>query len=367
MGLIKPLYDDICDMPSGTNNLITDVPGVTVGHCTIRTETLKTGVTAILPQQDNLFLHKLPAAAHVINGFGKSTGLIQINELGSLETPIVLTNTFGVGTGFNALVKYMLNQNKDIGDTTGTVNPVVMECNDGRINDIRAMAITEDHVQRALTGTKTNFAEGAVGAGTGMCCYQLKGGVGSASRQIVVDDKTFMLGALVLSNFGSLPDLELYGCRIGSKLATFAQSEKASEKGSIIVIIATDLPLDHRQLTRICKRASVGITRTGAFIGNGSGEIALAFSTANRIAHYSDRQLSTKTTISENQIDRLFRATVSVVKESVLSSLLHAETTIDHTGHSHQSFMDAVRDMQKAQPDPEVDVLLEHLGVGKAI
>lgn len=367
MGLSKPLYDDISEAKKGPLNLITDVPGVTVGHTTIISDKVKTGVTAIMPQQDNLFLSKLPAAAHVINGFGKSTGLIQVNELGSVETPIVLTNTFGVGTAMNALVKDMLDQNNDIGDSTGTVNPVVMECNDGTISDIRAMAVKEEHIHEAIKSAGIDFAEGAVGAGTGMCCYDLKGGIGSASRQIVVDGETFIIGALVLSNFGFLRDLEIYGCRIGAKLESFDENEKEIEKGSIIVILATDLPLDHRQLTRICKRASVGITRTGAFIGNGSGEIALAFSTANRIAHYSEKQLGTRQGINENAMDQLFRATASVVEESVLSSLVHAETVIDRHGRARKSLCDAVQNMQKQQPDPEVAVLLEKLGVSKTV
>ncbi|MET1249754.1 P1 family peptidase [Sporolactobacillus sp. STCC-11] len=362
MGLSKPLYDEISEAKKGPLNLITDVPGVTVGNTTIILDKIKTGVTAVMPQQDNLFLNKLPAAAHVINGFGKSTGLIQVNELGSLETPIVLTNTFSVGTAMNALVRYMLNQNKDIGDTTGTVNPVVMECNDGTISDIRAMAVKEEHVHEAIDAAGTDFAEGAVGAGTGMCCYDLKGGIGSASRQIVVDGKTFTLGALVLSNFGFLRDLEIFGCRIGAKLDAFDTTVKEIEKGSIIVVLATDLPLDHRQLTRICKRAGVGITRTGAFVGNGSGEIALAFSTANRIAHYSEKSLGTYTCISENKMDQLFRATVSVVEESVLSSLVHAETMSDRHGDVRKSLFDRIQDMQKSKPDPEVAELLQRLG-----
>jgi D-aminopeptidase len=362
MGLNKPLYDEISEAKRGPLNLITDVPGVMVGHTTIISDKVKTGVTAIMPQQDNLFLSKLPAAAHVINGFGKSAGLIQVNELGSLETPIVLTNTFGVGTAINALVKYMLDNNKDIGNTTGTVNPVVMECNDGTISDIRAMAVKEEHVHEAIDVAGYDFAEGAVGAGTGMCCYDLKGGIGSASRQIVVDGQTFTIGALVLSNFGYLRDLEIYGCRIGAKLDAFDRTVKEIEKGSIIVVLATDLPLDHRQLTRICKRAGVGITRTGAFVGNGSGEIALAFSTANRIAHYSEKSLSTHTCISENKMDQLFRATVSIVEESVLSTLVHAGTVTDRHGKVRKSLYDRVQNMQAEQRDVDVDVLMERLG-----
>ena len=186
MGLKQPLRGDREDSRKGVRNLITDVPGVTVGHCTIKNDRLYTGVTAILPQQDNVFLHKLPAAVHVINGFGKSAGLVQVEELGTLEAPILLTNTLSVPMAGHALVKYMLEQNPDIGDKTGTVNTVVMECNDGSINDIRALGVTEEHVQHALDVADKAFAEGDVGAGSGMICYDLKGGIGSASRIVHV-------------------------------------------------------------------------------------------------------------------------------------------------------------------------------------
>ncbi|WP_028983122.1 P1 family peptidase [Sporolactobacillus terrae] len=363
MGLNKSLYDELSVGMKGPLNLITDVPGVTVGHSTIKTEQINTGVTAILPQTSNLFQSKLPAAAHIINGFGKSVGLIQINELGSLETPILLTNTFAVGTAMNALIKYMLNQNADIGDTTCTVNPLVLECNDGTINDIRAMAIQELHVNQAIASVEHTFAEGAIGAGTGMCCYGLKGGIGSASRQVVIDGLPFTIGSLVLSNFGSLRDLNIYGCPIGAKLHPFFKENEEVEKGSILVILATDLPLDHRQLTRLCKRSSVGISRTGAFIGNGSGEIALAFSTANRIPHASTTMLTTHVSLHESVMDSLFRATASVVEESVLSSLIHADATVDRQGRPIHSFCDAMKALQAEQPDAQVAFLMDKLGL----
>lgn len=341
MGLNRMLPQDICDCPRGAHNRITDVPGVTVGHCTIRRGDFCTGVTAIVPQPDNVFLQKLPAAVQVINGFGKSTGLVQIDELGTLETPVLLTNTFAVGTAATALIRYMLARNADIGDTTGTVNPVVLECNDGYLNDIRGLPVRERHVRIALEAAGPDFAEGAVGAGTGMCCYGLKGGIGTASRVIELDGGNYTLGCLAMTNFGALRDLTVGGVAVGRQLTR--PQPVPEERGSIIVLLATDLPLDDRQLRRICRRASVGITRTGSFIGNGSGEIALAFSTANRVAHYESRAAVPVMRFNENRINDVFRMTVSAVEESILSSLTHARTTTGRAGHTRLSLRDALR------------------------
>ena len=358
MGLLHPLKNDIGRCPRGPRNQITDVPGVTVGHTTISRGDYRTGVTAIIPQPDNLFARKLPAASQVINGFGKSIGLIQIDELGTLETPVILTNTFAVGTASTALIRYMLEQNPDIGDTTGTVNPVVLECNDGYLNDIRTLAVKEDDVAAALRHADEDFAEGAVGAGTGMSCYGLKGGIGSASRLIALDNRTYTLGCLVLSNFGVMEDLTIQGHAVGRELAKCR--ELTEEKGSIIVVLATDLPLSDRQLKRICRRASVGITRTGSFIGNGSGEIVLAFSTANRIAHYESRDFVPMVELNENKINGIFRATISVVEESVISALVHAETTVGRTGHTRLALSAAISRLEAARDQtgemlPETD------------
>lgn len=360
MGLSKPLYDNLSDCPAGPRNLITDVPGVRVGHCTLNRTGVKTGVTAILPHTGNTFREKLPAAVHVINGFGKSAGLVQIEELGTLESPIVLTNTFGVGTALTAVVKSMLAQNPDIGDTTGTINAVVMECNDGEVNDIRALAVEEQHVLQALGNAGETFDEGCVGAGTGMCCYDLKGGIGSASRVVTIDGQPFTLGALVLSNFGFMRDLTVYGYRVGRLLGAAAKQKQLEEQGSIITILATDIPLSDRQLRRLCKRAGVGVTRTGAFVGNGSGEIVVGFSTANRLEHYNEADLLTLRGMSENNIDNLFRATVSAVEEAVLSSLVHAVTTIDRNGDPRICFADAVKELP---PDPQLQAMIDRLGL----
>lgn len=322
-------------LQKGKNNLITDVKGVKVGHKTLNNGNIKTGVTAIIPHSDNIFREKLICSSYVINGFGKSVGLVQINELGTLETPIILTNTLSVGTCSTALVKYMLKENDDIGVTTGTVNPVVCECNDGYLNDIRGLHVKEEDVFDAIENAEINFKEGNIGAGTGMSCYQLKGGIGSASRVLKLDDKEYTIGSLVLSNFGLKEDLLVDGIKVGEKIVE-KESEEL-EKGSIIIILATDIPMNERQLKRIAKRVPIGLARTGSHIGNGSGDIVIAFSTANRIKHYEDRDIVSIKIINENIIDKVFRGVIECVEEAVISSLLHSEKTIGTSEHKRES------------------------------
>ncbi|MFR4479400.1 MAG: P1 family peptidase [Fusobacterium sp.] len=322
-------------LPKGKNNLITDVKGVKVGHKTLDNGNIKTGVTAIIPHSDNIFREKLISSSYVINGFGKSIGLVQINELGTLETPIILTNTLSVGTCSTALVKYMLKENDDIGVTTGTVNPVVCECNDGYLNDIRGLHVKEEDVFDAIENAEINFKEGNIGAGTGMSCYQLKGGIGSASRVLKLDDKEYTIGSLVLSNFGLKEDLLVDGIKVGEKI--LEKESEELEKGSIIIILATDIPMNERQLKRIAKRVPIGLARTGSHIGNGSGDIVIAFSTANRIKHYEDRDIVSIKIINENIIDKVFRGVIECVEEAVISSLLHSEKTIGTSEHKRES------------------------------
>lgn len=322
-------------LQKGKNNLITDVKGVKVGHKTLDNGNIKTGVTAIIPHSDNIFREKLICSSYVINGFGKSVGLVQINELGTLETPIILTNTLSVGTCSTALVKYMLKENDDIGVTTGTVNPVVCECNDGYLNDIRGLHVKEEDVFDAIENAEINFKEGNIGAGTGMSCYQLKGGIGSASRVLKLDDKEYTIGSLVLSNFGLKEDLLVDGIKVGEKI--LKKESEELEKGSIIIILATDIPMNERQLKRIAKRVPIGLARTGSHIGNGSGDIVIAFSTANRIKHYEDRDIVSIKIINENIIDKVFRGVIECVEEAVISSLLHSEKTIGTSEHKRES------------------------------
>ena len=210
-------------LPHGARNKISDVPGVTVGHCTLADGNVHTGVTALLPHPGDVFHDKVLAASHVINGFGKTTGLVQIDELGTLETPILFTNTLSVGTVETALVKYMLQRNPDICETTGSVNPVVCECNDSGLNDIRGLHVTEEHVFAALADCRADFAEGAVGAGRGMRCHGLKGGIGSSSRFVELDGKMYTIGALVLSNHAIFDDLIVAGTPIRKLLEDVAK------------------------------------------------------------------------------------------------------------------------------------------------
>lgn len=322
----------------GERDLITDVPGVKVGHVTLKEGDVHTGVTAVLPHGGNCFQDKVMAGVSVINGFGKSVGLIQIQELGTIETPILLTNTLSVGTACEELTRYMLEGNPDIGVTTGTVNCVVTECNDGRLNDIRGLHVRPKHVREALANAGEDFEEGAVGGGTGMVCLGLKGGIGSASRRVEVDGQTYTVGALVMSNFGAPGNLIIGGKHYDTNLGR----DERKDEGSIIMLLATDIPLNERQLSRLAKRSMVALGRVGSYCGNGSGDIAIAFTTANRLPHYSEKNiLETKMFYDEN-IDRVFVAGVEAVEEAIISSLYHAETTTGIRGNCYLGLRDFV-------------------------
>lgn len=326
--------------PNGSRNLITDVPGVKVGQVTLEDgeKDIHTGVTAILPHEGNMFQDKVMAAASVINGFGKSIGLVQVEELGTIETPIIMTNTLSTGTACTALTKYMLEQNPDIGVETGTVNCVITECNDGRLNDIRGLHVTEKDVFDALANAGEEFEEGAVGAGSGMVCLGLKGGIGSASKVVKVDGKDYTIGALIMSNFGSAGNLVIGGKHYDTSL----YKKPNGDQGSIIMIIATDIPLNERQLKRVAKRAMVSLGRVGSYCGNGSGDIAVAFTTANRLSHYSDKNiLDTKMFYDEN-IDCVFEASVEAVEEAIISSLYHAKTVTGIRGNMYMGLQEFI-------------------------
>lgn len=312
----------------GEKNLITDVKGVKVGHTTLQDGNINTGVTVILPHSGNIFKNKVMAATAVLNGFGKSLGLVQIDELGTIETPIVMTNTLSVGTATTALVKYMLKQNSDIGLTTGTVNCVVTECNDSRLNDIRGLHVTEEDVLSAIDSADEYFEEGAVGSGTGMCCLGFKGGIGSASRIVEIDGKEFTIGALVMSNFGSAGNLVIGGDHIGRRI----NGNINKDEGSIIIIIGTDVPLSERQLKRIAKRSAISLGKTGSYMGNGSGDLAIAFTTANMVPHYSEKDIIEIKMLLDDKIDVVFEASIEAVEESIISSLYHAKTTKNDSG-----------------------------------
>ena len=328
---------------TGKRNAITDVEGVKVGHVTLDNKEVKTGVTVILPHSRNLFREKLFAAAHVINGFGKSMGTIQIQELGTIETPIALTNTLSIGEAGSALIDYMLETNEDIGITTGTVNPVVCECNDGFLNDIRGKHVKKHHVREAIKNTDVSFKEGAVGAGTGMSCYELKGGIGSASRIIRFGDKTYSIGVLVLTNMGKKGELIINGRALGQELIQKDPAQKGQpDDGSVIIILATDIPLTERQLNRVCKRAIVGLNRTGSHLDNGSGEIVIGFTTANCVQHYRKEILNAVWFLHENEIDHVFRAVVEGTEEAILNSMITAEQTIGRDSNRRQSLKEHI-------------------------
>ena len=324
--------------PRGERDLITDVPGVKVGHVTLKEGDVHTGVTAVLPHGGNCFQDKVMAGVSVINGFGKSVGLIQIQELGTIETPILLTNTLSVGTACEELTRYMLEGNPDIGVTTGTVNCVVTECNDGRLNDIRGLHVRPEHVRQALESAGEDFEEGAVGGGTGMVCLGLKGGIGSASRRVEADGRTYTVGALVMSNFGAPGNLIIGGKHYDTNLGR----EERKDEGSIIMLLATDIPLSERQLKRLAKRSMVALGRVGSYCGNGSGDIAIAFTTANRLPHYSEKNILETRMFYDENIDRVFVAGVEAVEEAIISSLYHAETTTGVRGNCYLGLRDFV-------------------------
>lgn len=318
-------------MEKGPRNKISDVPGVLVGHCTIDTADHQTGVTVILPGPENPFLYKPVAASFVLNGFGKTLGLVQIDELGTLETPIALTNTLNVGKVHDALVEYMLRRCAQDKTPVYSINPVVCECNDAGLNDIRVRVVGEQEVFAAIEDAREDFAEGAVGAGRGTVCHSLKGGIGSASRQFELDGQTYTIGVLVQSNHGRLEDLMVDGKPVGRQLKNRLESEPV-DKGSIIMIVATDLPVSDRQLKRIIKRCSVGLARLGSYIGHGSGEIMVGFTTANRVEYKEKGGIVSQRILNEGKIDFAFRAVAEATEEAVLNSLAAADEVIGWKG-----------------------------------
>lgn len=317
-------------LPSGPRNLITDVAGVRVGHATVQQGEVNTGVTAVLPHPGNLFLDKVMASAAVINGFGKSAGILQVQELGTIETPILLTNTLSVGTAFTGLCRYVLEQNAGAGVYTGSVNCLVTECNDGRLNDIQGLHVREEHVLQAISAAGETFEEGAVGGGTGMCCLGLKGGIGSASRVVELDGTACTVGALVMANFGRAGDLMIGGRHIDTRSAGDRLAVK--DDGSIIMLLATDVPLSERQLGRMARRTAVALGRTGSYCGNGSGDIAIAFTTANRVPQGGERVFLDLRMLSDERIDPVLDLSAEAVEEAIVSSLYHAETITGRDG-----------------------------------
>ena len=348
-------------MPTGKRDKITDVPGVSVGHVTIKDADNHTGVTVILPGPGNAFAEKYTAAAYVHNGFGKSCGLVQIQELGTLETPIALTNTLNIGLVWDGLADYVIGQCREDKVQAFSINPVVGECNDCRINHIQQRAVKASHVREAIEGAGEDFPEGDVGAGAGTLCYGLKGGIGSASRIFNVDGKEYVIGVLVQSNFGATRDLVLDGRPVGEQVIRLIEKRKSEsrkkagdgekpalslqDQGSIMTILATDLPVSHRQLERIIRRAGVGIARTGAYTGHGSGEVMIGFTTANRIPHEKSRKLLRQTILHEDLIDQAFQAAAEATHEAILNSMVCAGKTTGIHGEIYYSLADLLPEL----------------------
>lgn len=347
-------------LPAGPRNGITDVPGVRVGHVTkIEGEgelvagvgPARTGLTVVLPHSGNVFREKAPAAVFTINGYGKATGFEQIRDLGVIETPICLTSTLNVGKVWDGVVSYSLRENPDIAITTSNVSPVVGECNDNFLNDGQGRHIGEADVLRAIDGASADqVVEGCVGAGAGTLCYGFKGGIGTASRLVI--DGAYTVGALLQTNFGQHHELQMLGVPIGQH---FAAENAHSPPGSVMVVIATDAPLDARQLERLSKRAAFGLGRTGTICQSGSGDFVIAFSTCNRRVHDAAELESEARAINEEAefaggilIDQLFRAVVESVEESVYNALVAAQTTVGRDGNTlyalpHDQLQDLMR------------------------
>lgn len=333
----------IGELPTGPRNAVTDVPGVTVGHSTIDAGEQQTGVTVVIPAPHNLFARKLPAASFVLNGFGKTLGLVQVDELGSLETPIAITNTLNVGLVHDALVDYTLQRCEEDGVEVHSLNPIVCECNDAELNRIARRAVQAGHVRQAIANASADFQQGAVGAGRGTVCYGLKGGIGSSSRVIRLGGNEYTVGVLVQSNHGRTADLTVgknpLGQAIADSKADLLPSVRPAnlDQGSIIMIVATDLPVSDRQLRRILKRAAVGLIRTGSYLGHGSGDIMVGFTTAYTLPASGDAPVMQVPLLNENCIDKAFRAAAESCEEAILNSLAAADTVTGYQGHTRQA------------------------------
>ncbi len=344
----------------GPLNAITDVKGVRVGHTTIvRGSDVRTGVTAILPHGGDLFRAKTPAAVYVGNGFGKAAGFLQVKELGNIETPIVLTNTLSVGRATEAVVRWTLARpgNEDV----RSVNGVVGETNDGYLNDIRGMHVTDEDVVAAIESAHSGpVEEGSVGAGTGTSAFGWKGGIGTSSRRLPESLGGYTVGALVQTNFGGV--LTIDGVRIGEALVRYRfrdhleAKEPAGgndEKGSCMIILATDAPLSPRNLERLARRSVLGLARTGAFMSNGSGDFVIAFSTENLAT--SEAVLETRL-LANDQMSPLFLATVESVEEAVYNSLTKATTVRGRDGHVREALpIEALTELLAEPGKPPVD------------
>jgi D-aminopeptidase len=349
-------------LPPGKWNAITDVAGIRVGHTTIvEGDSIRTGVTAILPHGGNLFQNKVPAAVFVGNGFGKAAGFLQVLELGNIETPIVLTNTLAVGTAIEAVVGWTLSRAGN--EQVRSVNAVVGETNDGALNDIRARRVTGKDVvaaiEAALAAPPGPVAEGSVGAGTGTSALGWKGGIGTASRVLPARLGGYTIGALVQSNFGGI--LTIDGVRVGELLGRYDFREAVETPGrgqagdgSCMIILATDAPLSSRNLERVAKRAVVGLARTGSYMANGSGDFVIAFSTKNLEEHGPSKATRHIEELENDFVSPLFLATVESVEEAIYNSLTKATPVTGYQGHTVEAIpIERLKEIFAARKSPK--------------
>jgi D-aminopeptidase len=347
LGIVTGIY------PSGALNAITDVEGVRVGHTTIiEGDRVRTGVTAIVPHGGNVFQDKVAGAVFVGNAFGKLAGSTQVNELGTIETPIVLTNTLSVGTAMDAVVRYTLAQPGN--EQVRSVNALVGETNDGGLNDIRGLHVTREHVIAAITGaTSGPVAEGTVGAGTGTVNYGWKGGIGTSSRKLPLGPapggREYTVGVLAQTNFGG--NLTIAGVPIFRSLQpprTRGAAANDNGDGSCMLVVATDAPLDARDLQRLAARAIFGLARTGSSYSNGSGDFAIAFSTSPDMrSRFNDTAARARVILPADATSPLFEAALEATEEAVYNSLLQATTVRSANGTAEAIPIDRVRELLK--------------------
>jgi D-aminopeptidase len=352
LGIVVGIY------PSGPRNAITDVDGVRVGHTTIvEGDSVRTGVTAIVPHGGNVFQDKVAGAVFVGNAFGKLAGSTQVNELGTIETPIVLTNTLSVGTAMDAIVRYTITQPGN--ERVRSVNALVGETNDGGLNDIRGLHVTREHVIAAITGaTAGPVAEGTVGAGTGTINYGWKGGIGTASRRIAPSrvenppGREYTVGVLAQTNFGG--NLTIAGVPVYRSLQpprardAAANDERASGDGSCMLVVATDAPLDARDLRRLAARAIFGLARTGSSYSNGSGDFAIAFSTSTEMrTRFNDTAPRARAILPPDAASPLFEAALEATEEAVYNALFQATTVRSANGTAEAIPIDRLRELLK--------------------
>ncbi len=323
-------------LPAGKQNAITDVPGVKVGHKTlISGESVRTGVTAVLPHDGNIFQSKVPAAIFVANGFGKLSGSTQVDELGTLESPVILTNTLSVAEGIQGVVEHTLAQKGNEG--VQSVNAVVGETNDGNLNNIRARHVKKEDVLDAIRSASGGpVEEGNVGAGTGTVCFGYKGGIGTSSRKLPQSLGGYTVGVLVQSNFGGV--LQIDGVPVGEELGKFSFSDKLLNNvdGSCMIVVATDAPLDARNLERLAKRAFLGLGKTGGIASNGSGDYVIAFSTAEelRVLHQPVKPVNQAGYLHNDFTSQLFMAAIEATEEAIINSLFAAKTMTGYKGRT---------------------------------